>query len=475
MRLEIAERHVQQRPNAQDRTFNSEHPPRVGAKERQMTLAAWLRASVAILALQLASTHARANDSPKTTPVSLEAILAHADEHAPRLRISRAELERGKAAVDGASVVLQRNMMAGAAAGARIAEGAVGVDFQVWLTQPIEIAGERKQRIRTAEKFDELTRKELQEAEWIVHREVHAAFHAALVARERWKVVDKLLLSTEELVSVAERRLQAGDISPLAVRLAKGELAQARQTSLSAERAYRSAQLELAEVSGWPPDELPEPLGGLDEPQRAPPIEDLLQLAEERHPGIAARQSAVGEAEARVRLEDREAWPEPSLGVMYTRESLPNVRIQEHIIQGTMMLPIPFSQRNQEGRARARANLSVRQAEEQSFRQTLRARLTRAAIAVDADANRIAAYGTEILPAFEGNLTLLRRAFELGEVDLLQVLVARERLLRIQQDALTAQQDYYRDVAALEAEVGTEVWPDEHHDHEQGHGEHDDE
>jgi len=440
-----------------------------------MTLAAWLRASVAILALQLASTHARANDSPKTTPVSLEAILAHADEHAPRLRISRAELERGKAAVDGASVVLQRNMMAGAAAGARIAEGAVGVDFQVWLTQPIEIAGERKQRIRTAEKFDELTRKELQEAEWIVHREVHAAFHAALVGRERWKVVDKLLVSTEELVSVAERRLQAGDISPLAVRLAKGELAQARQTSLSAERAYRSAQLELAEVSGWPPDALPEPLGGLDEPQRTPPIEDLLQLAEERHPGIAARQSAVGEAEARVRLEDREAWPEPSLGVMYTRESLPNVRIQEHIIQGTMMLPIPFSQRNQKGRARARANLSVRQAEEQSFRQTLQARLTRAAIAVDADANRIAAYGTEILPAFEGNLTLLRRAFELGEVDLLQVLVARERLLRIQQDALTAHQDYYRDVAALEAEVGTEVWPDEHHDHEQGHGEHDDE
>lgn len=440
-----------------------------------MTLAAWLRASVAILALQLASTHARANDGPKTTPVSLEAILAHAHEHAPRLRISRAELERGKAAVDGASVVFQRNTMAGAAAGARIAEGAVGVDFQVWLTQPIEIAGERKQRIRTAEKFDELTRKELQEAEWIVHREVHAAFHTALVARERWKVADKLLVSTEELVSVAERRLQAGDISPLAVRLAKGELAQARQTSLSAERAYRSAQLELAEVSGWPLDALPEPLGGLDEPQAAPPIEDLLQLAEERHPGIAARQSAVGAAEARVRLEDREAWPEPSLGVMYTRESLPNLRIREHIIQGTMILPIPFSQRNQEGRARARADLSVRQAEEQSFRKTLQARLTRAAIAVDADASRIAAYGTEILPAFEGNLTLLRRAFELGEVDLLQVLVARERLLRIQQDALTAHQDYYRDVAALEAEVGTEVWPDEHHDHEQGDGEHDNE
>jgi cobalt-zinc-cadmium efflux system outer membrane protein len=183
----------------------------------------------------------------------------------------------------------------------------------------------------------------------------------------------------------------------------------------------------------------------------------------------------VEEAEARVRLENREAWPEPSLGVTYTRESLPNVRIHEHIIQGTIVMPIPFSQRNQQGRAHARADLAVRQAEQQAFGQALRARLTRAAMAVDADANRIAAYGTEILPAFEGNLSLLRRAFELGEVDLLQVLVARERLLRIQQDALTAHQDYYRDVAALEAEVGTEVWPDEHHEHGNDTGGHDDE
>jgi cobalt-zinc-cadmium efflux system outer membrane protein len=213
----------------------------------------------------------------------------------------------------------------------------------------------------------------------------------------------------------------------------------------------------------------------LDEPKRAPPIEDLLRLALEQHPGIAARQSAVEEAEALVQLENREAWPEPALGVLYTRESLPIARIHEHIIQGTIALPLPLSQRNQEKRAHARAELSVRQAEQEAFGQALLARLTRAAIAVDADANRIAAYGTEILPAFEGNLALLRRAFELGEVDLLQVLVARERLLRIQQDALTAHQDYYRDVAALEAEVGMEVWPDEHDEHGHDIGEHDDE
>jgi cobalt-zinc-cadmium efflux system outer membrane protein len=439
-----------------------------------MNFAAWLRASTTILALQLASVDVLADEGQNTTPVSLGAVLAHADEHAPRMLVARAEVERGQAAVDAASVVLQRNAIAGAAAGPRIAEGARAVDFTVRLAQPIEIAGERKQRRETAAKSQELAGNELRETQWLVHREVHAAFHTALVARERWHVVKKLLVSTEELHSVAERRLEAGDISPLQVRLADAELAQARQKSIAAERGYRSAQLELAELSGWPPDPLPEPAGDLDEPKRSPLVRDLLSLALQQHPGIAARATAVEEAEARMRLENREGWPEPILGVIYTRESLPNVRIHEHIIQGTIALPIPFSQRNQQGRADARAALAVRQAEQQAFGQALRARLTRAAMAVDADANRIAAYGTEILPAFEGNLSQLRRAFELGEVDLLQVLVARERLLRIQQDALTAHQDYYRDVAALEAEVGTEVWPDEHHEHgDDGGGHHD--
>ncbi|MDH3844477.1 MAG: TolC family protein [Myxococcales bacterium] len=436
-----------------------------------MNFAAWLRASAMALAIPLVSMGAEAEGGDKTSPVSLYNILAYADEHAPGVLVARAQTERGQAAVDGARVVLQKNTIAGAMAGPRFAQGARGTDYQLWLRQPIEIAGERKQRRNTAEKTRERTHKELEEVRWQVHREVHAAFHLALVARERWSLAEKILVSTEELLSVAERRHQAGDISELAVRLAKGELAQARQASLAAEQEYRSAQLRLAEVSGWPADVLPEPVGELDEPKRAPPMEELAALALAKHPGIGARVGAIAEAEARVRLEDREAWPEPSLGVTYTRESLPIVGLNEHIVQGLMTLPIPFTQRNQEGRARARAELSVAKAEKQAFVQALKVRLARAANAVNADAARIAAYGTEILPAFEGNLTLLRRAFELGEADLLQVLVGRERLLRIQQDALTAYQDYYRDAAALEAEVGIEVWPDEHHQDEGDLGE----
>ena len=66
-------------------------------------------------------------------------------------------------------------------------------------------------------------------------------------------------------------------------------------------------------------------------------------------------------------------------------------------------------------------------------------------------------YGSEILPTLEKNLELLRKSFELGEIDVLDVLVAQERFLRGQQDALAAFQDYYDAWARLEAIVGVEL------------------
>ncbi|HEY6724373.1 MAG TPA: TolC family protein, partial [Polyangiaceae bacterium] len=68
----------------------------------------------------------------------------------------------------------------------------------------------------------------------------------------------------------------------------------------------------------------------------------------------------------------------------------------------------------------------------------------------------------EILPTFEKNLELLQKAFELGEIDILQVLVAQERFLDAQQDALQAFADYYGSWAELEAAVGAELHESAH-------------
>jgi cobalt-zinc-cadmium efflux system outer membrane protein len=69
----------------------------------------------------------------------------------------------------------------------------------------------------------------------------------------------------------------------------------------------------------------------------------------------------------------------------------------------------------------------------------------------------VRAYGAEILPRFEESLVLLRRALELGEIDVVELSVASGRFLDAQKQALGATADYHRALAALEAAVGAEL------------------
>jgi cobalt-zinc-cadmium efflux system outer membrane protein len=69
----------------------------------------------------------------------------------------------------------------------------------------------------------------------------------------------------------------------------------------------------------------------------------------------------------------------------------------------------------------------------------------------------VKAYGENILPAFEENLAKLRRAYELGEINVLELAQIRERMLTTQSEALAALGEYYAAVAELEALAGTHL------------------
>ncbi len=401
-------------------------------------------------------------DPARGGPVTLHGILAYADRHAPALRVGRARLERGDAEIEAASPLLPANPDLRFGAGPRVQGDGANPDLAVSIEQRFEIAGERGLRIEAASRFRDLTRAQVEELRWEVHRVVHATFHGALVARERLAAADRLLAFSERLLEIARRRHAAGDISPLQVRVAQSELAQARQAKIHAENDYLAARLTLAEISGWPVDSPPLPAGSLDAPRRAPEAAGLLRLALDRHPALRTRRSAIAEADARARLADREAWPEPAVSVAYDRESDTPGAPAANIVLMTLSIPLPFWQRNQGERARSRADLSVARAEHGALGSIVRARVARAAAGVNSGAARVEIFGTEVIPSFERNLTLLNRALELGEIDVLEVLVARGRFLELQREALEAYDDYYRSVADLEAEVGVEVLPDRH-------------
>lgn len=403
-------------------------------------------------------------DPDHAEEVTLSQILAYADEHSPVLLVARSTRSRAEAARIAASPRLYANPQVTVSAGPRVGAGGTGADVEVGVWQQIQIAGERGARLAAADRLRDSTDADIEKIRWDVHCDVHAAFHQALVDRERALLASRVVAFQGEVLGVVKRQIEAGETASLNLRLAEAEVAQAKQTRVAADQAYLVSRIRVAQLAGWPAKRPPKVSGTLDPPQEPPSVDTLLAVANERLPLLTARKAAVEEARSRVEVARRDVWPRPSLGVQYRREGNPSPERPYDIVLGGISVAIPSFQTNQGGRAEARADVRVADAELQAATLLLDGRIVQARSEVVAAAERVRSYGTEILPKFEENLSLLRRSFELGEIDLLALLVGRERFLRIQSDALGAHLDYFVAIAALERVVGIDLWDDEHHE-----------
>lgn len=405
---------------------------------------------------------APASESLPAGEMSLPALLSWADRHSPLLLVARATRSRADSARAAASVLQPANPEVSFAAGPRFGLTGTGVDVEAGISQQLQVAGERGLRLAAASRLGELTDAEIEQMRWAVHAEVHALFHRALVEAERVRLAEQVAEFQRDVLGVVERNAQAGETAPLNARLARAELAQAEQSLVAARQSRNVALLRLVLVAGWSPDAPPSLRGELDAPRDPPPSEDLEASAARFTPLLRQRVAAVREAQSRVDLADREAWPRPTVGVQYRREGNPTSEGAYDIVMGALTVPLSGFQRNQAERARARADRAVAEADLAAAQVQLRVQLAEARSEMAAAAQRTRAYGAEILPRFAENLALLRRSFEVGEIDILALLVGRERFLRIQSDALAAQLDYFVAMAALERLVGVDLWQDEH-------------
>lgn len=405
---------------------------------------------------------AKLPDPSKDTSVSLEEILLYAEEHSPLLISAKSYFRRAEAEKTAAALPFLYNPQLSLALGPRTGAEDTSLDIQASFGQAFELSGQRALRLKTASLTQETIGAQLEIVRWQIHSQVHQAYHEALLARERVKVAERLLSFAEKTVEIIKKRLAAGDVSPLAVKLSESDASQAKQAKLSADSAYRLSKIALAEAAGWPVTSPPEPEGNLEDPQKAPPFEALLQIALQNKPELRSYEAAAEEASAKEKLAEKEAAAVPFFGVNLNVEGA-SAGATEIIALANLGMTFPIWQKNQGDRARALAEKSIAEAQREALTLSLQGRIARGIEGINANVERIALYGKEILPTFEQNLALLQKAFELGQIDILEVGVARERFLAIESQALDAYADYYRAVAALEAEIGAELWPDEKH------------
>lgn len=401
-----------------------------------------------------------AQPSPDSAPsLTLEQALAYADVNAPAVRLAQARVGRADAEVAGAKIALPANPQVSFGAGGRSVGGAAGFEFEVAVQQQLEVAGEPGLRLGAARARRRLSEAEVREVQWSVHVEVHRLFVALLLAQERRAQAERFVAFARSMRDIASRQVEAGESSPLVLLVADADLAQTREAVIEAERVGAALEARLIGVMGWPGAALPAARGALPEIKRAPDADALLARMTAHHPSLRARELAVIEGRRRVELEEREAWPEPAVGVAYGREAAPGSGPEAHVWLVSVAVPLPLWRTNRAGRAEAKAKLDVADRAREATAARLRAELTQAAVALNAAVARVRLYETGIVPQLEANLMLLERAYALGEADIHQVSQTRARLLAATGQHIDARITYYATAATLEGLVGTELWP----------------
>lgn len=385
-------------------------------------------------------------------PTELEELIEYARENAPEARRAEAEVGLGEAAREGAERLSRHNPAIEGEFKPGLSEG-TGFGVEVKLTQQVELFGERGLRREAAGRQVERREAELDRARWEVESQVRRRYQKALVAREHVEVARQAVGFADEMYEMAAEREELGEGPRTSVVMARADAAGARQELIEAWSDYMAALRELSQAAGWREDVPPQPVG---EPPQVTAIDEPAQLVEravERDPQLALIEAERAEARADLALAERSAWPDPLFGVGYESES-PAVGDSEHVLLVIAGIELPFWDRNQGEVAATNARAEILERAGEGRKTTLKNRVLEHAETVENARLKLRLYREQVLPAFEENLELLSEGFELGEMDLTDVLTARDRLLDVQRAHLDALGDYVEARSQLQSLVG---------------------
>ncbi len=264
---------------------------------------------------------------------------------------------------------------------------------------------------------------------------VARAFQTVLYRREKLRLVEDTVRLNEEAANQVRRLAEAGKLRGVDLVLVRAEVDDARAQLGAARVALETARAELLRSLGAVGGLPGEPVGELALPHFTADPAELEQAALDRRADLHAKQAAVREAQARLRLMAADRLGNPNIGPFYEINET-----RSNFIGAQVNFPLPIWNRRQgEIRQlealRVKAQLDVRQAEI-AVRQDVETALAR----LEQARAGARTYEAEVLPHLRQSLEGIQRLFLQGEpgADTLKVLDVRRRLIRARDGYLDA-------------------------------------
>ena len=351
-------------------------------------------------------------------PLTLAEALARAREQAPQIVSARLATEESRARLAGASH-LQSNPDLDAGIGTRQGSGGRSTDIDIGLGQLFEPGSRRASRRNMAAAGIEQSMASSDEVTRTVLLETATLFLRALQLAERIRLLDRSLELANNVLQIADRRFQAGDVAVLDVNIARAAAARIRaeRQDLVAERAIVIGELrELLQL------EEDVDLRG-DLPAAAQIDRAALTDAVGRRPELRALEAAIREAESEQQFGSSFKRADYGFSARYEREE------GDNIVLGGLTLTLPVFSKGQGPTAAGLARASRLKAELSAARIRIGIEVQAALQAYDSRAEAVRILEREALPELDENDSLATRSFEVGQLGLAELLLIRREII----------------------------------------------
>lgn len=384
--------------------------------------------------------------SNEESKILLETAIETALRENPELNAVREKVKVARARIDGIALLgnpeLETEFVAGA-----------DLEQKVELTKAFQLGGQRGHRKQIAKTRLEKVDAELVEASRSLTKSVKVAFYELLLIQEKLKLTREIVEHNEQMRDIAQARLEAGDISVTQTNLANIQLQSALREVATLKSKLQLAQLTLNGLMGTPLVTARVAVGDLPE-KVLPDISQSWALDTLKAQGLAHRadlkslQLNAQLTESELRLAKASNIPDLGVGAIAER------RTNENAFGVKFSIPLPLFDRNRAAINAAKAQQQVDTVEISTRERKIEREVMAAFISLRTARETLKFYEGDTLKLLNENLELTRTAYELGESELLEVILMQNEFINTRFAYLDALGAYHKALAELEAAVG---------------------
>lgn len=343
-------------------------------------------------------------------------------------------------------------------------------EFSAGYSRPIETGGKREKRIRVAEKALALAKAEHQERVRALAHDLRTREIDSISEREKLAALDLTSQINQEAYRLTEARVQKGDAALLDQQLLSVENNRLDVQRLTMQGRSEVIALEVRRLAGITRDE-PLPLAAAFTSDSGPlDLEHLKQLALDRRPDLQIVRVTQEQGGAEIALTEALSKADITVSARYAHRNsafdelgfnpsgtLAPLHDRDNIVTVGVSIPLLNRRRNQ-------GNIDAAISRERSAR--LRREFLEGAIPLEVEAAyrrwttaraALALLNRGVVDQSQKNLAVIRQAYQLGQLRLLDVLNEQRRLLDTQLAQIDAKAELARAQADLEHAVGGDL------------------